>query len=153
MLYHPRTAAADTATGNLWARPHTDYNTLTFLFHQPVAGLQVQTPDTAVWKHVRSRADAVIVNVADALEYLSGGYLRSTVHRVVRPPGDQVAAGPRLGLIYFARPERDVVLRPVESPLLKRLGLQGEGGLGFTEEVTAEGELKLTSYGLLVLWC
>lgn len=139
MKYHPRSPAADAAAGNVWARGHTDYNTLTFLFHQPVAGLQVRARDGA-WRCVRSPRDAIIVNVADALEFLSGGYLKSTVHRVVRPPEDQ-AGRARLSLIYFARPEAKVVLRPVESPLLKRLGLQGEGaGQRFAHEVTAEGK-------------
>jgi isopenicillin N synthase-like dioxygenase len=76
------------------------------------------------------------VNVADALEFLSGGYLKSTVHRVVRPPGDQ-ADSPRLGLIYFARPEADVKLEPVRSPLLERLGLEREVEEGLAS-VTAE---------------
>lgn len=153
MAYHARTASADAAGGNVWARGHTDYNTLTFLFHQPVAGLQVQTPDAGQWKHVRSPRDAVIVNIADALEFLSGGYLKSTVHRVVRPPEDQVARGEtRLSLIYFARPEADVVLRPVvESPLLRRLGVQsgggGRSGEGvFEEDVTAEGTFFSSSF-------
>ncbi|KAL1628774.1 putative flavonol synthase [Diplodia seriata] len=139
MLYHPTAADHD-----VWARGHTDYNTLTFLFHQPVAGLQVLTPSGA-WKHVRSPRDAVIVNIADALEFLSGGYLRSTVHRVVRPPADQLRAEGgdqgRLSLIYFARPEKNVVLKPVDSPLLRRIGVQGGGRSadeGFSQEVTAE---------------
>jgi isopenicillin N synthase-like dioxygenase len=114
MKYHPDPRP-------LWAGGHTDYNTLTFLFHQPIAGLQVQTKDG--WKYVRSEKDSIIVNVADALEFLSGGYLKSTVHRVVRPPKDQ-AEKPRLSLIYFARPEAAVKLGPVRSPLLERLGLQ-----------------------------
>jgi isopenicillin N synthase-like dioxygenase len=41
MKYHPRTREADAKVNNIWARGHTDYNTLTFLFHQPVAGLRV----------------------------------------------------------------------------------------------------------------
>lgn len=127
MKYHP-------SQKELWAIGHTDYNTLTFLFHQPVSGLQVQTPSG--WKYVRSPPDQIIVNVADALEFLSGGYLKSTVHRVVRPPQDQNQK-PRLSLIYFARPEADVMLEPVRSPLLERLGLlkEVESGLG---GVTAE---------------
>ncbi|CAD0039409.1 unnamed protein product [Aureobasidium pullulans] len=128
MKYFPRTEAEDAAVNNIWAKGHTDYNTLTFLFHQPVSGLQVQTPEG--WKYVKSFEDTIIVNVA-------GGYLKSTVHRVIRPPPDQ-ADKPRLGLIYFARPEADVELAPVESPLLQRLGLQSS-----TEDVprgvTAEG--------------
>lgn len=127
MKYHPDKK-------DLWAIGHTDYNTLTFLFHQPVAGLQVQTPSG--WHYVRSKPDSIVVNVADALEFLSGGYLKSTVHRVVRPPADQ-ADNPRLSLIYFARPEAQVKLQPVRSPLLERLGLQKlvENGLG---SLTAE---------------
>lgn len=38
MKYHP-------SPNPLWAIGHTDYNTLTFLFYQPVAGLQVQTKE------------------------------------------------------------------------------------------------------------
>ncbi|THY49469.1 putative 1-aminocyclopropane-1-carboxylate oxidase [Aureobasidium pullulans] len=135
MKYFPRTEAEDAAVNNIWAKDHTDYNTLTFLFHQPVSGLQIQTPEG--WKYVKSFEDTIIVNVADALEFSSGGYLKLTVHRVVRPPPDQ-ADKPRLGLIYFARPEADVEIAPVKSPLLQRLGLQSS-----TEDVprgvTAEG--------------
>lgn len=138
MRYFPRPRGEDAAAGNIWAKGHTDYNTLTFLFHQPVAGLQVQTPEGR-WKYVRSPRDAVIVNIADALEFLSGGYLKSTVHRVVRPPEDQ-ADRPRLSLIYFARPEANIILEPVDSPLLKRIGL-GERSEKeqFARKVTAEG--------------
>ncbi|KAI1205558.1 putative 1-aminocyclopropane-1-carboxylate oxidase [Annulohypoxylon truncatum] len=135
MKYHPRTAEADARVGNIWAKGHTDYNTLTLLFHQPVAGLQVQTPEGR-WRHVRSPRDAIIVNIADALEFLSGGYLKSTVHRVVRPPEDQTGA-PRLSLIYFARPEANILLKPVASPLLRRMGLQSEME-PFAHDVTAE---------------
>lgn len=80
------------------------------------------------------------VNIADALEFLSAGYLRSTVHRVIRPPEDQ-ASRPRLSLIYFARPEANIILKPVDSPLLKRLGVQAESE-EFTKEVTAEGGFR-----------
>ncbi|KAL7622582.1 putative flavonol synthase [Parahypoxylon ruwenzoriense] len=135
MKYHPRAAEADAQIGNIWAKGHTDYNTLTFLFHQPVAGLQVQTPE-GKWKYVRSPRDAIIVNIADALEFLSGSYLKSTVHRVVRPPNDQ-AGRPRLSLIYFARPEANILLKPVSSPLLRHLGLQDETEQ-FSHDVTAE---------------
>ncbi|KAL4778527.1 hypothetical protein BJX76DRAFT_362659 [Aspergillus varians] len=120
MIYHPRSEAEDLAAGNLWAKGHTDYNTLTFLFHQPVAGLQVLTPE-GEWRYVKSEPSSIIVNIADALEYLSGGFLKSTVHRVVRPPEDQ-AGRSRLSLIYFARPEASVKMRPVDSPLVSRVG-------------------------------
>ncbi|KAL4942371.1 hypothetical protein BDV06DRAFT_222224 [Aspergillus oleicola] len=144
MIYHPRSETEDIAAGNLWAKGHTDYNTLTFLFHQPVAGLQVLSPSEnggkgeGEWRYVRSPPDAIIVNIADALEYLSGGFLKSTVHRVVRPPRDQ-ADKSRLSLIYFARPEANVLMRPLDSPLLRRVGSKlDEGYFKALEGVTAE---------------
>ncbi|KAL4930258.1 uncharacterized protein BDV17DRAFT_289862 [Aspergillus undulatus] len=33
MIYHPRSEGEDREAGSLWARGHTDYNTLTFLFY------------------------------------------------------------------------------------------------------------------------
>lgn len=62
MKYFPRTEAEDAAVNNIWAKDHTDYDTLTFLFHQPVSGLQIQTPEG--WKYVKSFEDTIIVNVA-----------------------------------------------------------------------------------------
>lgn len=119
-----------------------------FLFHQPVAGLQVLTPASEAgpskWRYVHSPRDAIIVNVAIALEFLSDGYLRSTVHRLVRPPEEQ-AEQARMSLIYFARSQADVKLRPVESPLPKRMGLQREGESRDVDGVTAEGELSMFS--------
>ncbi|KAL4884935.1 hypothetical protein BJY04DRAFT_214819 [Aspergillus karnatakaensis] len=144
MIYHPRSEAEDAAAFNLWAKGHTDYNTLTFLFHQPIAGLQVLTPD-GEWKYVKSNPESIIVNIADALEYLSGGFLKSTVHRVVRPPKDQVEKS-RLSLIYFARPEASVRMKPLESPLLQRVGSKLDGNYaealeGFTAEEWARARI------------
>lgn len=144
MQYYPRSVEEDAKLGNLWAKGHTDYNTLTFLFYQPVAGLQVQQQNNT-WKYVKSEPGSIIVNIADALEYLSGGFLKSTVHRVVRPPPDQ-ADKPRLGLIYFARPEAAVKMKPVRSPLLERLGFQvPKDNLKALEGFTAEGWFILGS--------
>ncbi|KAL4971906.1 hypothetical protein BDW66DRAFT_155229 [Aspergillus desertorum] len=74
---------------------HTDFGSLTLLFSQHVAGLQIRTPE---------------------------GVIKSTVHRVVTPPRDQIDI-PRLGLLYFVRPGDTTIMKPVPSPLLDRLGL------------------------------
>lgn len=50
------------------------------------------------------------------------GYVKSTIHRVVTPPKDQINV-PRLGLLYFVRPGDTAPMRAVPSPLLDRLGL------------------------------
>ena len=43
---------------------------LTLLFRQPVAALQVLTKD-GTWKYVRPQMNALTVNIADALEFLT----------------------------------------------------------------------------------
>lgn len=44
----------------------------------------------------------------------ANGLLRSNIHRVVSPPGEQ-AKETRYSLVYFARPEDEVVLRRLEG--------------------------------------
>lgn len=67
------------------------------------------------------------------MQFWSAGYLKSTIHRVQRPPSDQDKQK-RLGLFYFVRPGDEVDIAPAPSPLLRRLGYisdedlkQGEG--------------------------
>ncbi|KAL0952464.1 hypothetical protein HGRIS_006732 [Hohenbuehelia grisea] len=49
------------------------------------------------------------------------GYIKSTVHRVRRPPPDQESLG-RLAIGYFSRPGDDLPLVPAPSPVLRREG-------------------------------
>lgn len=54
---------------------------LTLLFRQPVAALQVLTKD-GTWKWVKPQTDALTVNIADALQFLTGQYSESQLwHR------------------------------------------------------------------------
>ena len=53
------------------------------------------------------------------------GFLKSTIHRVVKPPADQLHIA-RLGLLYFVRPGDNTQMKTVPSPLLDRLGLLSE---------------------------
>jgi isopenicillin N synthase-like dioxygenase len=43
---------------------------LTLLFRQPVAALQVLTK-SGEWKYVRPQMDALTVNIADALQFMT----------------------------------------------------------------------------------
>lgn len=127
MKYHHRTAEQNRALENVWVKGHTDFGSLTLLFRQPVAALQVRGPDGG-WRWVRPHPASITVNVADALEFLTNGFLRSSIHRVVAPPPDQAAVD-RLGVLYFVRPEDAVELRPVEdSAVLRRLGYRADPG-------------------------
>lgn len=80
---------------------HTDFGLLTLLWSQAIQGLQILTEDSGDqkggWKHVRYEPGTVVVNTADVLSFATGGYLKSTIHRVIRPPEDQ-AHVPRLGV-------------------------------------------------------
>ncbi|GFZ52085.1 hypothetical protein JCM24511_09858 [Saitozyma sp. JCM 24511] len=105
----------------LFTQGHTDLGTLTLLFRQPVAALQIKDHATGDWKWAKPLDGSLTVNTCDALSFLTGNFIKSTVHRVSLPPKDQQHVD-RLGLLYFARPQNDLVLSTVDSPLLKREG-------------------------------
>ncbi|OJD32510.1 clavaminate synthase-like protein [Diplodia corticola] len=120
MIYNPRTEEDNQRYRDLYLAGHTDWGTFTFLFSQPIAALQI-LDNNGAWKWVQYLPNALVVNVGEALELLTGGFFKATIHRVVKPPQDQ-AMKKRVGVIYFSRPVNDVPLQPIESPLLKRLG-------------------------------
>ncbi|KAL0952481.1 hypothetical protein HGRIS_006745 [Hohenbuehelia grisea] len=121
MIYHPKSAEEDKLIGNQWSAGHTDFGSLTSLFSQSVAALQILTPDDG-WKWVKYVEGGITCNAADTLSFMTKGYIKSCIHRVVRPPEDQ-AHYKRLGLFYFVRPGDDVPIVPALSPVLKREGL------------------------------
>ncbi|KAG6919448.1 hypothetical protein DXG01_006331, partial [Tephrocybe rancida] len=109
-------------TKNVWLKGHTDFGTVTILYSQPVSGLQILTQNGS-WKWVKHVENALVINAGDALEFLSGGFYRATIHRVVQPPKDQQQAT-RLGVFYFCMSDDDVTLAPLAaSPVLKRIGI------------------------------
>ncbi|KAL1717212.1 hypothetical protein EV715DRAFT_254130 [Schizophyllum commune] len=121
MKYGKR-SAEENAKIKAWSFGHTDLGSFTLLFRQPVAALQIKDPLTDEWKWVKPQDATITVNSCDALNFLTGGYVRSTIHRVTVPPKDQQHVD-RLGLLYFSRPHNDVVLKTItESPVLQREG-------------------------------
>ncbi|KAK7885197.1 hypothetical protein LTR67_010688 [Exophiala xenobiotica] len=112
---------------------HTDFGSLTLLFSQHVAGLQIRTPE-GEWKWVKPVEGGITCNAADTLTFLTNGFIKSTVHRVVTPPKDQIDV-PRLGLLYFSRPGANTPMKTVPSPLLDRLGLLTEEDKDQTRKV------------------
>ncbi|KAF1849159.1 Clavaminate synthase-like protein [Cucurbitaria berberidis CBS 394.84] len=133
---------------------HTDFGSVTVLFNR-LGGLQVRLPPSIApaparpssssspplaaasdverrlcedgWAYVRPLPRHCIVNLGDALVKFSNGLLRSNIHRVVAPPGGQGGVT-RYSLVYFCRPEDDVLLKGV---------VEGEEGEG-KEVVTAK---------------
>jgi isopenicillin N synthase-like dioxygenase len=135
MKYHARDAATNARLENVWVKGHTDFGSLTLLFRQPVAALQVRGPDGG-WRWVKPHDGSITVNVADALQFLTNGFLKSSVHRVVAPPPDQAGID-RLGVLYFVRPEDSLELKPVESKVLARLGYEADDEAQLAAGITA----------------
>ncbi|KAE8382324.1 hypothetical protein BDV26DRAFT_299709 [Aspergillus bertholletiae] len=93
---------------------HTDYGSITLVFNR-LGGLQVLPPGPdSRWLYVKPMPNTVIVNIGEAMVKLTNGLLKSSFHRVVPPPGDQ-ARFARYSVVYFCRPNNDVLLRSIEG--------------------------------------
>ena len=138
MKYHPRSPAVNAQYKNIYTRGHTDFGSVTFLFSQPVAGLELQERDGS-WKAVKHVPGSIVVNTADMFHFWTNGYLQSCMHRVVAPPPDQMHLE-RFGLIYFLRPNDEARLQTVDSPLLRRLGIYEKKE---SEELEAKRNVKV----------
>ncbi|KAK6392573.1 hypothetical protein LTR65_003704 [Meristemomyces frigidus] len=105
---------------------------ITVLFNW-LGGLQIRVPDTIEWVYVRPIPGSCVVNLGDAMVKFTAGLLRSNIHRVVPPVGEQ-ASEARNSLVFFSRPEDAVVL--------KRL----KGGLIDAQPVEENGEAPMTAH-------
>lgn len=93
---------------------HTDFGSVTVLFNR-LGGLQVLPPGRdADWCYVKPLPNHAIINLGDAMVKFTNGLLRSNIHRVVAPPGKQ-ADYTRYSLVYFNRPEDDVMLKRLDT--------------------------------------
>src|SRR6185295_1204847 len=86
----------------------TDYGIVTVLYAEPVAGLQIVGPD-GDWIDVIPADDALVINLGDLTAQWTNDQWRSTVHRVVPPPG---GAGPavRRSAAFFLDGNWDAVV-------------------------------------------
>ena len=107
---------------------HRDYGSLTLLFSVPVTALQVFSRDKK-WRFVKYNPGSLVVNLGEALEIISGGHFKATLHKVADTPPDQQHLH-RLSLVMFNASRGDLRLRPaMESPLLCREGVFDEEGV------------------------
>ncbi|EJD06909.1 Clavaminate synthase-like protein [Fomitiporia mediterranea MF3/22] len=96
---------------------HTDIGSLSFL-HNRLGGLQVLPPGNPDWHYILPIPGHAICNIGDALALLSGGILRSNMHRVVPPPGEQCRYA-RWSAVFFSRPASNCPLRALEGTVIK----------------------------------
>ncbi|KAF7916061.1 uncharacterized protein EAE97_012152 [Botrytis byssoidea] len=98
---------------------YTDITALTLLF-SATGGLQILDDDAdphleSSWTHIKPRPSTCIVNLGDAMVEWTGGILRSAMHRVTSPPGDQ-SSMTRYVVGYFSRPAGDSLMKRLAPP-------------------------------------
>ena len=96
---------------------HTDMGCVTLLFNV-VGGLQILPSGfdntEQNWRYVQPKPGCVLVNLGDAMVQWSGGILRSNLHRVATPPGEQ-AGCERYSLAYLVRPESNASMQRLKG--------------------------------------
>lgn len=107
---------------------HSDYGTTTLLFSVPITALHIWSRQNK-WQPVKYNPGALVVNIGEALEIISGGHFKATKHKVTNTPTDQEHQE-RLSLVQFNASAADLRLSPaVQSPLLQREGFVAEAGV------------------------
>lgn len=112
LLHAPPLPPGSAARGSLFG--HTDFGSMTLLFNI-VGGLLVLVPPDAEnidanYKYVKPQPGCAIINLGDAMIPWSGGLLKSNMHRVVIPPGEQKSVD-RYSLAYPMRPAGNASMR------------------------------------------
>jgi len=85
---------------------HTDYGLLTLLAQDDIGGLQVRT--ARGWIEAPPIPNALVCNIGDMLDRLTGGAYRSTPHRVYNASGRS-----RLSFPFFFDPGFDARIQPL----------------------------------------
>ncbi|KAL5051352.1 hypothetical protein BDW71DRAFT_202533 [Aspergillus fruticulosus] len=142
MHYAARGAEENKRAAEIHTPGHTDLGSVTLLFRQPIAALQILNNE-GQWKWVKPQDGTITINTCDALTALTGGLIKSSIHRVRTPPADQAGID-RLGVLYFARPNNHVVLDPIPNiPVLQRLGLTSNVFTELGKHLTMKGWVKV----------
>ena len=113
-LIHYPPVPADAPPAAVRAAAHADINFLTLLVGATAPGLELQTR-AGEWLPVVAEPGQIVADSGDMLQNLTGGAIRSTVHRVVNPPGERARAA-RLSMPFFCHPRPDVDLSPLALP-------------------------------------
>jgi len=103
---YPAAAGGPDPIGEWGVGAHTDYGLLTILGQDDTGGLEVRGSDG--WIDIPPEPGALVCNLGDMLDRLTGGRYRSTPHRVRRPHGVDRIAYP-----FFFDPGWDVDVLPL----------------------------------------
>lgn len=95
------------------AAEHGDINLITLLMGASADGLQVLRRD-GKWIPITALPEQLVVNVGDMLERLTNKKLKSTIHRVVNPPKEQMKTS-RYSIPFFMHPRSEMDLTCLEN--------------------------------------
>ena len=105
-LYYPP-LPEDISTIDTRLVEHSDYGSITLLFQDDVGGLQVQCTNGS-YVEATPIQDTVLVNIGDALQFWTGGKLKSTKHKVELPTDIRRCKSVCRSIAYFVNPNNDV---------------------------------------------
>ena len=105
VLHYPAMTGAE-EPGAIRAGAHGDINLITLLPAATQPGLQVLDKNNN-WVDVPVDPKSLVVNIGDMLSEATGGYYRSTVHRVINPEGVKTREA-RISMPMFLHAKADV---------------------------------------------
>jgi isopenicillin N synthase-like dioxygenase len=153
LLYYPTLPPSEEYDDetDIRAGAHSDYGTITLLFQRPgQPGLEILTSKRGdaeeKWYPVPVNPTdepnvPVLLNVGDALNFWTGGLLRSTVHRVIFPKDHK--GEDRYSIAYFCHAVDDAKFKPIPSDVVRQHSSRANGSTnGPAEPITAKQHLE-----------
>ena len=95
------------------AAEHGDINLITLLMGASADGLQVLRKD-GKWIPITAVPGHLVVNVGDMIERLTNDRLKSTIHRVVNPPKEEMKTA-RYSIPFFMHPRSEMDLSALDN--------------------------------------
>lgn len=112
IFHYPPTPPAVDGQENWGVGEHSDYGLLTLLAQDDHGGLQVKTPQG--WIAAPPLPGTLVCNIGDMLDRLTGGWYRSTPHRVKNLSGEE-----RLSFPLFFDPDFTAEMKPLPPEAMK----------------------------------
>ena len=116
IFHYPPEPPGDSSATNWGVGEHTDYGLLTLLAQDQLGGLEVRALDGS-WIDLEPMQGAIVCNIGDMLERLTGARYRSTPHRVRNTSGSS-----RLSFPYFFDPSWDATVPTLPLPTTRHRG-------------------------------
>jgi isopenicillin N synthase-like dioxygenase len=121
IFHYPASASGSAQAAAPWGvGEHSDYGLLTLLAQDGSGGLQVKSPGG--WIDAPPLPGTLVCNIGDMLDRLTGGWYRSTPHRVRNDAGVS-----RLSFPYFFDPDFAAEMVPLPEAAMIGKGREGAG--------------------------